>query len=226
MLRIAHISDLHFSKITLNPMQFFSKRWIGNGNLILTRRKRHNLNLLSSIPELFADLKVDLVIISGDFSTTGQKIEFERAKEFLKGIKSKLLVIPGNHDHYTRGGYKKKLFYQYFSNPSSGASGKWANLTLKEDKIELRPLTEDWWYLAIDTVVPTSLISSQGLFSEELEQKLKTVLQDLPQGKKILFINHFPFFPFDEPSHMLLRGMALHDLLKTSPAVLFYLHGH
>lgn len=228
MLRIAHISDLHFSEITLNPSQFFSKRCVGNANLILCRRKKHSTTLLSSLPDLFKSLAVDLVIVAGDFSTTGRKIEFEKAKQFIESFKEKgmkLLAVPGNHDHYIGSNYKKKVFYQHFTNPFPG-EGKWQNLSLKDDKIELRPINEDWWYLAIDTVIPTSWISSRGLFSKELEEKLGRVLADLPPNKKILFVNHFPFFQFDNPRHILLRGMALHDLLKKRGQVLFYLHGH
>ena len=38
-LRIAHISDLHFAKLSLNPFQIFSKRFIGNANSLLSRKK-------------------------------------------------------------------------------------------------------------------------------------------------------------------------------------------
>jgi len=224
MLRIAHISDLHFGTITYSPCQFFSKRWLGNCNLIFTRRKTHDANLLAPLPALFSKLKVDLVIVTGDLSTTGQEREFQKAAAYCdlfqeRGIK--LLFIPGNHDHYTKKDYLQKRFYQFFSNPTGDDP-----FTLKDNQLEIRQLKNEWWYLAIDTVIPTHLLSSQGLFSEGLEGRLADLLSRLPKDRRVIFINHFPFFPFDNPRKKLKRGMALGNLLKQYPQVIFYLHGH
>ncbi len=226
-MKIAHLSDLHFAKITYSPLQFLSKRWVGNANLILFRRKQHQTALLAPLPSLFEKLKVNVILITGDLSTTGRDIEFEEGEEFLNSLKINKIVIPGNHDHYTKRGYRKKLFYQFFSNtPLYPPTTSLEKLTLQEDKIELRPLNDTWWYLAIDTAIPTSLVSSRGLFSKDLEKDLQKVLKNLPKGKKVLFLNHFPFFPFDRSKNILQRGMALHNLLKNYPQVVFYLHGH
>lgn len=230
MPRIAHISDLHFSHITLNPLQFFSKRWVGNGNLIFSRKRSFSETLLHPLPHLFQKLKVDYIFITGDVSTTGLEKEFQKAKHFLSELSvgsKKLLLLPGNHDHYTKRDFHRKLFYRFFENdtpPKSGVSHE--NLSLGKDQIELRPLFGSWWYLAIDTVIATSLISSQGLFSEQLEEKLQKILQDFPKDQKILFLNHFPFFQFDQPRRVLLRGLSLGSLLQKTPQVRLYLHGH
>jgi 3',5'-cyclic AMP phosphodiesterase CpdA len=227
MPRIAHISDLHFAHLCLSPAQFFSKRWVGNGNLLLARRKEFSTELLKKLGSLLEEQRVDWIFVTGDLSTTGQEKEFLKAQQFFSQLGKKTLFIPGNHDHYTKKDYKRKLFYQFFTNPSFKAGGtSFEKYQLKTDRMELRPLFGNWWYLALDTVLATSIFSSRGLFPEELEKKLRETLQNFPKDQKILFLNHFPFFQFDNPRKTLLRGMALCDVLEKSPQVLFYLHGH
>jgi len=76
MVTIAHISDLHFSKISFNPLQFFSKRWAGNFNLLLNRpSQRNNTHPFSLLP-LFKKRGVSHVIISGDLTSTATDAEY------------------------------------------------------------------------------------------------------------------------------------------------------
>lgn len=49
LLRCAHLSDLHFSEPTWSPSQFFSKRWLGNLNLLLARKKVYTPDNLGSL---------------------------------------------------------------------------------------------------------------------------------------------------------------------------------
>lgn len=226
-MRIAHISDLHFAHITLNPGQFFSKRWIGNGNLLFNRRRKFTGESLEGLRACLDKLDVDLILVAGDLSCTGQKEEFEKAKAFFSGISQKILYIPGNHDHYTKRDYRKKLFYKFFENPRAlSPRFPFETLTLQKDRMELRPLFANWWLLALDTALPTHIFSSQGLFSEELEKRLYEVLKQFPEGQNILLLNHFPFFPFDAQKKILVRGMDLCHLLKQFPSICLYVHGH
>lgn len=225
-IRIAHISDLHFSKITFSPTQFLTKRWIGNLNLLLFRRNLSNKTHLDQLPSLFAQNKVDLVIISGDLSSTSQDIEFTQAKAFIKELEKRnipSLVLPGNHDHYTKEAFKKKLFYQYFSNNQQSLV---SSHKLKDNRLEIHQLTDKWWIITLDTVIPTPLLSSQGVFSKELEMRLEEVLQNAPKDISIILVNHFPFFQHDSPHNRLVRGSSLKALLRKYPNVKIYLHGH
>src|SRR5262245_998312 len=114
--RIAHISDLHFSKLTWNPSQLFSKRWLGNVNLLLARKHAFDAEGLTTLLPLFIDRKVDAVIVSGDLSSTSHEKEFLLAQEFLDVLQKegfKVFTIPGSHDHYTKSAYREKLFYEF-----------------------------------------------------------------------------------------------------------------
>ncbi|MFI5334875.1 MAG: metallophosphoesterase family protein [Chlamydiales bacterium] len=216
-MRIAHLSDLHFAKLSLNPFQFFSKRWLGNLNLLFFRRKEFDPLQLNTLPELFKSLDVKLVIISGDLSTTSRRKEFRLAQKFVEKIRNKgiqVVTLPGNHDQYTKCAYKKKLFYKYFNSP------------LKDEGVMVQKLEGGWNLIALDAAIATSLASSRGLFSQELERSFKKLLSELPEKEPILLVNHFPFFQHQGPRKSLERGEALRAILKDDPRIKLYLQGH
>ncbi|NGX45365.1 MAG: 3',5'-cyclic adenosine monophosphate phosphodiesterase CpdA [Chlamydiae bacterium] len=224
-VRIAHISDLHFGRPTFNPLQFFSKRWLGNLNLLLTRQHQFDHTRLDTLLDLFDREGVTHVAITGDLSVTSRRREFHIAKEFVEKIRvagMTPMVIPGNHDQYTKRAYQRQLFYRFF--PS-----KWDSefpFDLSKDKLTGMALSEDLWFLALDTALATSLISSQGMFSESIEQSLEKALEAIPKSARIILLNHFPFFQHDPKIKQLLRAPALKSLLQRHRNVRLYMHGH
>ncbi len=222
-IRIAHISDLHFSKVSLSPLQFFSKRWLGNFNLIFSRKKTYLYSQLESLISLFHELKIEWVVVTGDLSTTSLRQEFQKAKAFFQEFENlgiKVVSIPGNHDHYTKNAWKTRRFYQVLND----LHGK--TFSLKNDGISAIDLNATWVLIALDTALATPLTSSRGFFSEELEQKLTSLLSSIPPHKQILLLNHFPLFEHERSSKTLKRASSLRDLLKKFPNVRFYLNGH
>jgi len=225
LFRFAHISDLHFSKVTWSPTQFFSKRWIGNCNLLLSRKHNFSPERLTNLFPLFHELKIDTVLITGDLSSTSRKEEFTQALEFIEGLKQenfKVFTLPGNHDHYTKEAYRSKLFYQFFDESYAPSSA----YSLKKDKFTLTPLGHNWWLLALDTALATSLLSSSGLFPADLEANLEKALKEIPADQRILMMNHFPLFSNDSASKELVRAEALQKLIEKFPQIKLYLHGH
>ena len=103
LLRFAHISDLHFACPPFGPLQFFSKRWLGNLNYLFNRKNDFVHERLPQLIELFKAQGVTHVIISGDFSITSRRRELRMGKQFVKSLEDagfKIFTIPGNHDHY------------------------------------------------------------------------------------------------------------------------------
>ncbi len=220
MTRIAHLSDLHFGKVTLNPLQFFSKRWLGNFNLFFVRKSRFFSEQLNTLPALFKELGVDHIIISGDLTTTSRHKEFMLALDFISRLKEEtqkeVTVVPGNHDHYTQGAFREKRFYHYFGSPQ-----------LKEDGVEAQKIPgTPLWIVALDTSLATSWVSSEGCFSEMLEKNLHEALLQIPKEDQVILVNHFPLFDYDAPRKKLIRCQALQKLLRKFPQVKFYLNGH
>jgi 3',5'-cyclic-AMP phosphodiesterase len=56
-------------------------------------------DLLEETIEEVNDLKPDVVIVGGDLTTLGLRVEYEEAKEYVKQIECpRIVVVPGNHD--------------------------------------------------------------------------------------------------------------------------------
>jgi 3',5'-cyclic AMP phosphodiesterase CpdA len=227
MFRAAHISDLHLSKVSLSPFQFFSKRWVGNMNLLFKRRKIHKEEALDLLPELFSELKINYIFITGDISCTSQQQEFLKAENFFKkfmGIKT--LFLPGNHDNYTKKSYKQKIFYNYFTNTKKEEDYPAKNFSLRTDGIEIHPLNDNWWYIGLDTTLATSILSSRGFFSHKIEENLKKVLSILPKDISIILANHFPFTQHISQRKRLQRASELRNLFQHFPQIKLYVNGH
>ena len=217
ILRFIHMSDLHFAHPTWSLSQFFSKRWLGNLNLIFSKERDFLTDRLLPLITLSKEKQVSHLVVSGDLTTTSLKREFSKAKEFLSeftraGIET--FVLPGNHDQYTFGAYQEKRFYEFF--PSE----------MKERGLSVSKWNEHWWFIALDTAIATSLVSSQGVFSIELEKKLEEALSQIPKEASIVLANHFPFFTHEPRRKRLIRAKELRELLERHPQIKLYLHGH
>lgn len=219
-MRLAHISDFHCTKLTWNPLRLFPKRIFGHLHWILGRKNSFSLLPLEELADLFSSLKVDLILVGGDLTSSSMHEEFSFAKSLLKKIQSPSIVLPGNHDHYTFRSYREGRFYQYFTNANQTLG------SLAKTGIEAHKIDASWWVISLDTSVPNKATSSRGMFSEELEQKLEEILSQIPKLDKIILFNHFPFFQQEDPKRTLERGDALQHVICKHPNIVLYLHGH
>lgn len=211
----AHLSDLHFFKPTTGIKQFFSKRWVGNFNFVLRRKADFQYHLLDSVLPILSENKVPLVVISGDVSCTSLPEEFYEALLFVQKLKNEgieVIILPGNHDQYTKHAFRNKLFYDTF--PSD----------LQKTGLEVKQLSDPWWLIALDTTIATPLFCCHGKFSEKLERQLDEVLTNLPENAHVILANHFPIALKTDKA--LQREKHLLTLIKKHPKVKIYLHGH
>lgn len=210
----------------LSPFQFFSKTWIGNANLLLKRGQRLKPLSAENVKKILEEIKPDLCVFSGDFTTTSQPKEFEKATNFIQKLESlniPLLKIPGNHDHYTKKAFKKKLFYNYLSNSDNS---KFSTFTLKNDGFEIYLLKEASVIL-LDQTKATPWFTAYGHMTQKLSAQIKEALSSIATSKPFIFVGHFPLIKSsDGQFHHALKGSNyLLELLQTfSPS--FYLHGH
>lgn len=223
--KIAHLSDLHFSSWDWNPRQFFSKRWLGNLNFLIGRRKIFCHERLASLPAYLSQNGTSHLLITGDLTTTSSPAEFEKSQAFVQEIEKyniRVFCIPGNHDQYTRAAYHSRLFYDYF--PS-----RWDEscpYNLKEHGVTSVRLSSQWHLVGLDTALATSWFFSTGLFSQKIEKHLFALLSSFSPQDRIILVNHFPFFQHESPRKRLVRGRELRQLLEKFPQVKIYCHGH
>lgn len=219
-MRLAHISDFHFTKLTINPLRLLSKRIIGHLNWLIYRKKDFSFKQTESLPSLFRSLGVDLILLGGDFTSTSMHEEFAMAAELVQKFAKPWIAVPGNHDQYTLRSYRQQHFYQYFTNPSP------AVYRLATDGLEGHKIAPKWWVLSLDTSRPTHLATSNGLFSKPMEEKLEHLLNVIPKEEKVILFNHYPFFQQEEKKRSLERSDALEKLIRNHPNIVLYLHGH
>jgi len=224
-MKLAHLSDLHFSNWDWNPAQFLSKRWLGNLNFLFGRRRIFSHERLAFLPAFYKKQGISHVVITGDLSTTSAPAEFEKARQFVQSLEAEgltVLCIPGNHDQYTREAYKKQLFYDYFPTTWDPKS----SYNLKTHGMSALKISNKWWLVGLDTALATSWFFSSGYFSENTEKNLTEFLSKLPEGEQVILFSHFPFFQHETPRKRLERGDALRKILERFPQVKIYCHGH
>jgi 3',5'-cyclic AMP phosphodiesterase CpdA len=72
MTSLVHVSDLHFGT--------------------------HDARIAESLADMIARLAPDLVVATGDFTSTGRNPEFAAAAAFVRALPAPCLAVPGNHD--------------------------------------------------------------------------------------------------------------------------------
>lgn len=224
-MKIAHLSDLHFSKLNFGMLQFFSKRWLGNLNLLVHRRKQLKNNQPFTVIPYLEKLGTTHVIISGDLTTTSYRKEFLLAQRFIEELRTKgfkVYLIPGNHDNYTHHAYKKKTFFNYFSNDESISKTH----SLANEQVEAHHLEGDYYLVLMDTSYPSYMFQSTGKYTDKIHDNFSALLSLLPETAKVILVNHFPLFQHESPRRVMKGAKELQSLLQMSPKVKLYLHGH
>ena len=118
-MKIAHFSDTHVLALEGVPVhRFLNKRLTGWANLRLKRNAVHHADLVHAIARALACGDYDHVICTGDLTNLALESEFAAAREiFDREIDldpSRVTVVPGNHDLYTRGARTSRRFERYF----------------------------------------------------------------------------------------------------------------
>lgn len=100
MLRICHVSDLHF-----------------HGN---STKNDDAVRLLRNVRAFFDSKPNDknYLLVTGDVSDDAEEDQFEQAARALESFKGQLLVVPGNHDAAWQGNvysrYRERRFEDHF----------------------------------------------------------------------------------------------------------------
>lgn len=110
MLRIAHISDLHFvdssvDEDAISQINIFSRLAYTVGNVIGPDvvADRHSEDKWEALKNIFRSIRPDVIVVTGDITNYGDVKSFELARKRLDELKAiaeakHLFCIPGNHD--------------------------------------------------------------------------------------------------------------------------------
>ncbi len=227
-IRIAHLSDLHIGFLSRRLSDWFSKGIIAQLNYLLNIHRRFNSQLLQVLPAVLRTLAVDCVLISGDFTTAGSECEFLAARDFLEQLQKigvRLLLIPGNHDHYTKR-QKTSGFYRHLYPFMHGSGG--GLYTDRFERLVLDKTGENPWDIwLLDQAEPTPWMSSQGIFDQRVSTNLSRAMREhSPLTRNAIICGHFPLHNASRRLRELLGRRALRDALTKQKNVRLYAHGH
>lgn len=215
-----HITDVHFWELVLNPFRLMNKRFIGNTNVFLKRRREFPMENAEPYSDYAASLGVKNVLVTGDLASTSTHLEFQLGKEWLQGLERRGLrptVIPGNHDVYTFESVRQNRFASYYE--------PWM---VEEDSPGRSTLSGGTPILWISTVCPNWLSSRGHVAIEDIQSLIQTIETTT---EPIIVAGHYPIL-MTTPAYNVDHNRGLqnaedlrHALGKTEKQIL-YLHGH
>ena len=110
MKTFIHISDLHIAEMYRPGIEGKNKRTEKTWLIAQSDKDNHDYiaEFCESVKEQFKDTKRDCyLLITGDIADSSSELEYKYAKVFLDQIvkelkidKTKVLIVPGNHDVY------------------------------------------------------------------------------------------------------------------------------
>lgn len=218
-MRIVLIGDLHFYKLLVWPWQLFSKRFLGQMNLWVNRRFVFKLGRMVAVSERVNALKPDMVLLSGDLTTTALPSEFRLARAVLAPLLEAYggVVVPGNHDRHTFSAARQRVLERFFPvhAPSSYPHH--------------RHLRDNLHLLALDPTRP-NIATDRGRLGARQLREVAGVLAKLPGDVRLIVLCHYtlglpPSLAPESPRHVMADAAELLELLKGSRDTL-YLHGH
>lgn len=218
-MRIVLFGDIHLYRLWLTPWQLLSKRILGQANLILNRRKTFRHDLLPSLIEQAIGLNPDMLLLSGDVTTTSLKREFEDVALALKSLTDRVptVLVPGNHDRYTFRAARSRVIDRMLSD--------W----VPQGFPHTRELTDRWRLLALDAAVPR-VYNARGRLGNEQFEATKAYVESLDETQGLVVLCHYPCaLPshiHEHESHALQERDALREVLENCHGRVVYIHGH
>jgi 3',5'-cyclic AMP phosphodiesterase CpdA len=185
-MKIIHFSDPHAGGPAEDWMAYFDKRWVGVFNYWFRRRFVFNIERLQSAIRHILDAKPDVVVCTGDLTSTGQPGEFATIKPLLQPLRDSdipIIFVPGNHDYYV---YREKCVKAMREMVEWLTRGRYSF-----DKI---PLSIDFGELEfeiINTSYPSNLLCSWGFVKDDSRSFLQELCAQEKNKPRIL-VSHYP----------------------------------
>jgi 3',5'-cyclic AMP phosphodiesterase CpdA len=187
MTKIIHFSDSHAGAFPDNLSAFIDKRIVGTFNYTFRRRFLHNMEYLNKAVEFMLIEEPDVIICTGDITSTGQPAEFEKALEILaplidhSGIR--LLYTPGNHDSYVKNQRCSKSLNQAFSKLNGN--------DIHIEDLPVKTRVGDCEFIIVNECRPTNIFLSTGYFPEKSLRKIGQWCNE-KTSLPLVLVGHFP----------------------------------
>jgi len=233
-MRVVHMTDVHFF-VPPSVAGAMSKRALGLANLYVGGRLSY-FDAAALVREAVADaidFNPDLFVMTGDMTAMSSPHEFAAARAafapLLENVPS--IVIPGNHDRYTRRAVRERRMEQYFGPWMSGgtwdaASGGWID---GSGGLPTRFRLGDTDLIATDPC-RAHLRSTGRYASGAIAEAEALVVESRAAGQQVVYLMHYPPLwpdgrPYDRPGHGLADVDDVLESFDRAPPDLV-LHGH
>ncbi len=189
-----------------------------------TDGERRRVNLARAL-RAAASLRASHVVLSGDLTEMGHEVEFEVLAELLHEAgfpEDAITLVPGNHDHYTRGAWARAMAGPLRAFARASAAGERAGSVVER---------EDAVFFPLDSTIFQSVLLSRGTFDEAMARVLEGRFSDVAFRDKalVLVMHHPPYSYWKAPlrrffdrldGHETVQGMLVrHERVQV-------LHGH
>jgi 3',5'-cyclic AMP phosphodiesterase CpdA len=188
MRTIVHVSDLHFGRV--NPA------------------------ILAPIVEFINGARPDLVAISGDLTQRARTREYLAAREFLRAIPFRQIVVPGNHDvplHNPFSRFVRSLdrYRRYITD-------------------DLQPFFCDDEIAVAGVNTARALTWKDGRINRRQLRRLRATFEAVPADRTKILVTHHPFdLPADAVGHVVGRSrLAIKTIAECRVDMLLAGHFH
>ncbi|MEM8739238.1 MAG: metallophosphoesterase [Planctomycetota bacterium] len=220
-MKLVVIGDVHLFTLHVHPRRLVSRRALAHSNLWLNRRHRFNHTLLPALVEHARSLEPELVLFSGDVSTSSLESEFDDLREVVAPLVESAprggVLVPGNHDRYTFKSRRVKRIETLLASVMPAAFP------------HTQTLAPGWTLLALDSAVPNRVFSRGALGRTQFEAAVRTI-RAVPADEALVVLCHYPCsLPPRVPSawsHDLKEAEPLKRELAVCRGRVLYVHGH
>ncbi len=188
-MKIVHFSDLHAGGFLENYSAFFDKRILGAFNYNIARRHKYNLKILPKLVDNILKEKPDVIICTGDLTSTSQPNEFKQIINVFKPlIDSNIPIIytPGNHDAYVKNKKCENALIESFNILNE-------KINITYDSLPIAVQIKDLSFIIVNEAIPVNWWSSRGRISNKAINSINDICDENKGVDKVL-VGHYPLF--------------------------------
>jgi len=215
---IAHVSDLHVLALRGVPLRTLlrGKRLQGYANLLIRRRREHDVAVARRVLQDVRDRRPDMVVITGDVSNLSLEQELVTAREIiaseLRIDDEAVTIVPGNHDAYTHDVVRDGTFERVYARwqRSDDPTGP------TQHRYPLVRLLPDVAIVGLSSAVPRGpFIASGEVGAAQLDRVRRLLEHPAIRRSAVLVLVHHPVVGMLGPVHRWMRGLRDADQLVT-----------
>lgn len=222
-IKIAHFSDPHiiYLRHAWHSLRN-SKQLLGFMNWVMRRRRKHNRNIIKKAVRLVMERECDIVVVTGDICQLALPYDYAAFARMVKPLTDAnipVIILQGNHDHYSGREDSYTAYRTIRDHLSLGLDNNTGIITYNDTE-----------FISLDAAVITPSFKCYGVLDpEEITRLEETLAQTSGENKLRLAYGHFPLLnskgeELEEFMAMQNAPMAM-DLIANNK-ISAYLCGH